>query len=194
MPSSAPMASSSAWIAAVGKVVRVTVGVGEQGVELRPELVSVAERHIDQVARDRDQRYGLPDRVDRSHDHRVRERRRPGRISVDPDQQDVEPLVRARPRRSAWGPVARETAPGPKILANVSRNTAPYRYAATCGTTTSRRMAAMPDETDPTRGSRSTRVQERLPDGEQAPDEEQEGSSSGASPGRRGLRPRPPAG
>ena len=121
------------------------IGVGKQGVQLRPEVVAVAERHADQVARHGNQRHGLPDRIDRSHHHRVRQRRRSGRDLIDAKQQDVEPLVRAGAGRSARGePVARETAPSREDPGERALNAAPYRYAAACGTTTSRRRIAIP--------------------------------------------------
>jgi hypothetical protein len=50
-----------------------------KAVELRFEQAAIGQGHVDEVTRDRHQRDGLPDRIERRHDHRVGQ----GRVPAD---------------------------------------------------------------------------------------------------------------
>ena len=98
MSSSAPDGVLERPDAALRELLRVAVRVGHQRVELRAEDVAVAERRVDQVARQRQERDRVADRVERGDHHRVGQVRRPVAALVDADQQDVDPLAVGRDR------------------------------------------------------------------------------------------------
>ena len=67
------------------------VGVAHQRVDLRGVRVAVAERNTGQVARDRDHRHGLPDRIQRDDDERVGQGFGAAGSRIQADQEDVQP-------------------------------------------------------------------------------------------------------
>ena len=77
--------------------------VRDERVDLAPELAPVGQRDIDHVARDRDHRDGLRDRVERDDDHRVGQVGVAPDARIDPDDQAVD----ARHGRRRRGQVGR---------------------------------------------------------------------------------------
>ena len=89
------------------EVLRMGGRVAHEAVDLRAERPAVAERDVDQVARDRGHADGLADRIERHDDQRVGQGVVAPGARVDPHQQDVEPLVLAGNRvLGRVGPVA----------------------------------------------------------------------------------------
>ena len=86
----------------------MVAGERDEAIDLAAEPAAVGQRHVDHVTRDRDHRHGLGDRVERCHDHRVRQVRVPADPSIDPDEEDVLAGNRRRRRgrrrdaRRAW--------------------------------------------------------------------------------------------
>ena len=76
MPSNAPDRVLQGAHAALRELLRVAVRVGHQRVELGTEDVAVAERRVDQVPRQRQERDRLADRIERGDHHRVGQVRR----------------------------------------------------------------------------------------------------------------------
>ncbi|HET9083355.1 MAG TPA: hypothetical protein VFN41_03050 [Candidatus Limnocylindrales bacterium] len=79
---------------ALRKRLGVTIRVRHQGIELGAVFVPVAERHVDEVARQGHERGGLPDRVERDDHHGVGQDGRAPRCCVDADDEHVEAFVR----------------------------------------------------------------------------------------------------
>ena len=100
-PSRSPEGGGEHRLAVLGarELARVPADVRHEAVDLGLERATVRERHVHHVARDRDHRHGLADRVQRGDDHRVGERGVPPDAGVHADEQDVD----ARdPRRGRW--------------------------------------------------------------------------------------------
>ena len=72
-------------------------GVAHEPVDLAAVLPPVGQGHVDHVARDRRHRDRLRDRVERHHDHRVGQRRRPARRPSP-----CRSAARSRAGRRAW--------------------------------------------------------------------------------------------
>ena len=153
---------------AVRELAAMTVRVGHQGVQLGPELVAIAERDVDQVARDRDQTHGSADWIERGHHHRVREDGLMIRPSVDPDQQHVD----ARSKVGSCGWSIRSAAQGglehpPERIAE--RRAVPLDEEVRCAHDDGQENHA--GDPEPPGRAGPSGIKERLSDGYQAPRE-----------------------
>ena len=126
-PEQRPDASCSVRIPPLREVLRVAVRVGHQAVELGAVTFAVAERRVDEVARDRDERDRVADRVERGDHHRV------GQVASAAGLASRSPMSRTLirspvARRERVAPSRSSTAPRTslvKIRSNVSPSTVP---------------------------------------------------------------------
>ncbi len=167
IPSNVPTASSSAAIPPSGNSSGWVSAYDMQRVQLRAEDVAVAHRDIDQVARQRQHRDRVPDRVERDDHHRVGEDGRAQPRGVHADQQHVDPL----------GEGGRRLGHGPLVVEHLRERVAegsPVAVRHHVRDRDEQEDDGDPDDTESARRPGTARVEKRLPDGQEAPDQQQD--------------------
>ncbi len=152
------------------EVLRVGRRVAHEAVDLRSERPAIPKRDVDEVARDRGHADRLADRIERHDDQRVGQGVVAPGARVDPDEQDVEPLVLAgNGVIGRIGPIAQH---GPEDLGERRPGEAADVLGAEMGDDGQDDDHGQAGERQPARRELEPGVEERLPERSETPAED----------------------
>ncbi len=180
---------------AVRELVLMAGRIAQQAVQLRGKGPAVAQRHIDQVAWQRSHADRPADGIDRYHDERIGQGVVAARAGVDADEEHVHPVARAGLRADLATRSGRED-PAAEDVGEGGPGDPADVLGADVGQDGQHDDDRQPGHAEAARPELEARVEERLPEGDQAPAQEdhveQEQLVEVARDDRRGdqLRPR----